>query len=91
MRGRKARNVGLAVVIGGGNCGNFVVANVFVTGQEKTGFKAGFATGVGCTCLGIAVTLALVGGYWWENRGLERKEKEKERMGEQVVRFRNTL
>jgi hypothetical protein len=41
--------------------------------------------------LGIAVTLALVGGYWWENRGLERKEKEKERMGEQVVRFRNTL
>jgi dipeptide/tripeptide permease len=95
LRGRKARVVGLAVIIGGGQSGNFVAANVFITGQENRGFIAGFATGAGVTCLGIFAALALAVGLWYENKGLDRKRREEENIGElsdaRLVPFRNTL
>jgi hypothetical protein len=47
LRGRKERVVGLATLIGGAQAGNFVSANVFITGQEKTGIRLGLRRGWG--------------------------------------------
>ena len=81
--------MGLAVLIGGGQSGNLVAANVFITGQTNSGFKTGFASGLGVQCLGILAAAVLVLGLWWENRGLERKEREAGEVAERG--FRNTL
>lgn len=90
LKGRKERIVGLAVVIGGGQSGNLVAANVFVTGQEKRGFKGGMASGLGVVLLGMVCAVILTVGLWLENRKLEREEQESG--GEEGVKgFRNTL
>lgn len=81
LRGRKDRVVGLAVLIGGGQSGNLVAANVFITGQTNSGFKTGFATGLGVQCLGILAGCALVVALWAENRKLAKSG----------VGWRNTL
>lgn len=85
--------MGLAVVIGGGQAGNLVAANVFITGQEKRGFKSGFAAGLGCQVLGMAAGAVLVGSLWWENKRLKRLEGERSEIeeGGGEKRWRNTL
>lgn len=81
LKGRKERAVGLAVLIGGGQSGNLVAANVFITGQTNGGFKTGFAAGLSVQCLGILAGVVLVIGLWLENRRLVRRG----------VEWRNTL
>lgn len=81
LRGRKERAVGLAVLIGGGQSGNLVAANVFITDQTNSGFKTGFATGLGVQCFGILAGAVLVLALWAENKRLARRG----------VGWRNTL
>lgn len=90
LRGRKQRAVGFATLIGGSQLGNLVSANVFIAKQEKCGFKTGFATGVGVGVMGILAVCALFAGLWWENRKLDRMERDGEGEGD-VRAFRNTL
>ena len=88
LRGRKERAVGFATLIGGSQLGNLVSANVFLARQEKCGFRTGFATGVGVGVMAILAVSVLFVGLWWENRKLERMERD----GNGEVRvFRNTL
>ncbi|KAH8586188.1 transmembrane transporter [Bisporella sp. PMI_857] len=95
LRGRKERVVGLAVLISGGQAGNLVAANMFLTEQEKDGFQAGFATGLGFAALGVLAATILAVGLWWENKCLDKKDREALENGVVVeggaVRFRNTL
>jgi len=85
--------VGLAVVIGGGQAGNLVAANVFITSQEKGGFRSGFAAGLGCQVLGMAAGGVLVAGLWVENRRLAMQERERRGVegGAGEKGWRNTL
>jgi dipeptide/tripeptide permease len=92
LRGRKERVVGFATLIGGSQVGNLVSASVFLTRQEKCGYRTGFATGVGVGCLGILAATAFFAGLWWENRGLERREiGGSEELNGEGRKFRNTL
>jgi len=52
------RTIGLACVIGIGNCGAFVSSNVFIT-KETPKFHTGFSVGMGMACL-IAVGLTIM-------------------------------
>jgi dipeptide/tripeptide permease len=93
LRGRKERVVGLATLIGGAQAGNFVSANVFTTGQEKTGYKTGFATGLGIAIVAMVAGVVLFVGLLKENEKLGR-EAELEGSGELGAEgrgWRNTL
>ena len=94
MRGRKERVVGLATLLGGAQAGNFVSASVFITGQEKTGYKTGFAAGLGITIVAMIAGMVLFVGLLKENEKLGRREAELEGNGEPRVEgrgWRNTL
>jgi hypothetical protein len=94
LRGRKERVVGLATLIGGARAGNFVSANVFITGQEKTGYETGFATGLGITIVAIVAGVVLFVRLLKENEKLARREAELEGRGESGAEergWRNTL
>ncbi|KAE9367184.1 vitamin H transporter [Stipitochalara longipes BDJ] len=87
LRGRKEKVVAYATLIGGSQLGNLVSANVFLTKQEKCGFRTGMATGVGVGVLGVLAVSAFAAGLWWENRRLERRQGGAGEEG----RFRNIL
>jgi peptidoglycan/LPS O-acetylase OafA/YrhL len=94
LRGRKERVVGLATVIGGAQAGNFVSANVFITGQEKMGYETGFATGLGITIVAIVAGVVLFVALLKENEKLARRGAELEGSGELGADergWRNTL
>jgi dipeptide/tripeptide permease len=94
LRGRKERVVGLATLLGGAQAGNFVSASVFITGQEKTGYKTGFAAGLGITIVAMIAGMVLFVGLLKENEKLGRREAELEGNGEPRVEgrgWRNTL
>ncbi|KAI9735682.1 MAG: hypothetical protein M1834_001698 [Cirrosporium novae-zelandiae] len=55
------RTVGLAMLIGLGNCGAFISSNVFIT-SEGPEYKTGFSVGIGLNMMGgVAVTILFLG------------------------------
>ncbi|KAF2015107.1 MFS general substrate transporter [Aaosphaeria arxii CBS 175.79] len=75
LRGRASAAVGTAMVLGLGNCANFVAANVFVK-KEAPFYPTGFRTGLGITIAGAAVCMTFVGILWRHNVKLEKKRRE---------------
>ncbi|OTA55478.1 MFS general substrate transporter [Hypoxylon sp. EC38] len=55
LRGRKYLAVGMAWMVGFGNCANFISSNVFITTQRPR-YPTGFATGLSFTLLGFVLT-----------------------------------
>jgi MFS family permease len=74
LRGRASMAIGTAVILGLGNCANFVAANVFIT-SERPFYETGFRTGLGLTIAGAAFCLIFVGLLWKHNRALDGKRK----------------
>jgi len=72
LRGRASTAVGTAMILGLGNCANFVAANVFIK-REAPFYPTGFRTGLGLTVAGAAVCMTFVGILWKHNRGLRKK------------------
>ncbi|KAF2278845.1 MFS general substrate transporter [Westerdykella ornata] len=81
LRGRASAAVGTAIILGLGNCANFVAANVFLK-TEAPFYKTGFATGLGVTVLGAVACLVFVGLLWGHNR---RVRARRERRGQEGV------
>ncbi|KAF2867779.1 major facilitator superfamily domain-containing protein [Massariosphaeria phaeospora] len=75
LRGRASTAVGTAMILGLGNCANFVAANVFIK-IESPFYPSGFRTGLGVTVAGAVVCMVFVGLLWWHNRKLDAKRKE---------------
>ncbi|KAI1390334.1 MFS general substrate transporter [Hypoxylon trugodes] len=55
LRGHKYLAVGMAWMVGFGNCANFISSNVFIT-TERPRYPTGFATGLAFTLLGFVLT-----------------------------------
>ncbi|KAF2748700.1 MFS general substrate transporter [Sporormia fimetaria CBS 119925] len=72
LRGRASVAVGTAMVIGLGNCANFVAANVFIK-DEGPFYPTGFRTGLGLTVAGAVICVGFVGILWVKNTKLEKK------------------
>lgn len=67
--------MGTAIILGIGNCANFVSSNVFVKGEAPF-YPTAFRTGLGITVAGAVACVAYVGILWRHNRELDRKGRE---------------
>jgi len=74
LRGRASTAVGTAMILGLGNCANFVAANVFIK-AEAPYYPRGFQAGLGITIAGAAACLVFLGLLWCHNRKLDRKRR----------------
>ncbi|KAF2740281.1 MFS general substrate transporter [Polyplosphaeria fusca] len=72
LRGRASTAVGTAIILGLGNCANFVASNVFIK-HEAPFYPTGYRTGLGLTIAGAAICIGYVGLLVWHNRKLEKK------------------
>ncbi|KAF2644101.1 MFS general substrate transporter [Massarina eburnea CBS 473.64] len=72
LRGRASIGVGTAIIMGLGNCANFVASNVFKK-TEAPFYPTGFGTGLGLTIAGAVFCLMHFGFLWLHNRRLEKK------------------
>jgi hypothetical protein len=54
LRGRALQGAGTAIILGFGNCANFVSSNVFITTQAPH-YHVGFGTGLGLTAFALPV------------------------------------
>jgi hypothetical protein len=72
LRGRPSIAVGTAIILGLGNCANFVAANVFIK-TESPFYPTGYRTGLGLTIAGAAICMIYVGILWLHNRKLDKK------------------
>ncbi|KAJ4351465.1 High-affinity nicotinic acid transporter [Didymosphaeria variabile] len=75
LRGRASVAVGTAMILGLGNCANFVASNVFIKGEAPF-YPTGFRTGLGITVAGAAFCVMHVALLWWHNQKLSRKRAE---------------
>lgn len=75
LRGRASAAVGTALILGFGNCANFVASNVFITAQAPF-YPTGFRTALGLTLAGAVLCVVFVGLLVVHNRRLERKRRE---------------
>ena len=80
LRGRASVGVGTAIVLGLGNCANFVASNVFKK-AEAPFYPTGFRTGLGITVASAVVCVVYVGLLWLHNRKVDRKRRV---MGEEL-------
>jgi hypothetical protein len=74
LRGRASTAVGTAMILGLGNCANFVASNVFIK-TEAPFYRKGFQTGLGLTIAGAVVCIVFLGLLWLHNRKLDRKRR----------------
>ncbi|KAE9969976.1 hypothetical protein BLS_004856 [Venturia inaequalis] len=72
LRGRALQGAGTAIILGLGNCANFVASNVFITTQAP-GYPVGFGTGLGITTFAFPVMLGLMFVFGRHNRSIDRK------------------
>jgi hypothetical protein len=72
LRGRASVAVGTAIVLGFGNCANFVATNVFIK-SEAPRYPTAFRTGLAITLAGAGFCLAYAGLLWRHNEKLARK------------------
>ncbi|CAO2652028.1 Nn.00g003110.m01.CDS01 [Neocucurbitaria sp. VM-36] len=75
LRGRASTAVGTAIILGIGNCANFVASNVFIK-KEAPFYPTAFRTGLGLTIAGAVFCLVYVGLLWRHNRNLDGKRRE---------------
>ncbi|KAF2818662.1 MFS general substrate transporter [Ophiobolus disseminans] len=75
LRGRASVAVGTAIILGIGNCANFVASNVFIK-KEAPRYPTAFRTGLGLTVAGAVFCLAYVGILWQHNQKLAKKRSE---------------
>lgn len=88
LRGRASTAVGTAMILGLGNCANFVAGNVFVK-REAPFYPTAFRTGLGITVAGAIVCGVFTGLLWWGNRRLEmRRGVEGREDNQRVYKFR---
>lgn len=72
LRGRASVAVGTAIVLGFGNCANFVATNVFIK-AESPYYSTAFRTGLAITVAGGGFCLAYAALLWRHNQALSRK------------------
>ncbi|KAF1849262.1 MFS general substrate transporter [Cucurbitaria berberidis CBS 394.84] len=75
LRGRPSIAVGTAIILGIGNCANFVASNVFIK-KEAPLYPTAFRTGLGITVAGAVFCLVYVGLLWKHNQKLDKKRTE---------------
>ncbi|KAH7380256.1 major facilitator superfamily domain-containing protein [Phaeosphaeria sp. MPI-PUGE-AT-0046c] len=75
LRGRASLAVGTAIILGIGNCANFVSSNVFIK-KEAPHYPTAFRTGLGITIAGAVFCMAYVGLLWRHNQKLAKKRSE---------------
>lgn len=75
LRGRASIAAGTAMILGLGNCANFVASNVFIK-KEAPFYPTGFRTGLGLTIAGAVICLVYVALLWRHNQKLARKRAE---------------
>jgi hypothetical protein len=75
LRGRASLAVGTAIILGIGNCANFVASNVFIK-TEAPHYPTAFRTGLGITVVGAIFCLTYVGLLWRHNQKLAKKRSE---------------
>lgn len=72
LRGRALQGAGTAIILGLGNCANFVASNVFITTQAPR-YPVGFRTGLGITTFALPVMLLLMFVFSQHNKNIDRK------------------
>lgn len=72
LRGRASVAVGTAVVLGFGNCANFVATNVFIK-AEAPYYPSAFRTGLAITVAGGGFCLSYAALLWRHNQKLAKK------------------
>jgi len=72
LRGKASQGVGAGIILGIGNCANFVSSNVFITTQAPR-YPVGFGTGLGITILAIPVMLLLMFLFSCHNKKIDAK------------------
>jgi hypothetical protein len=75
LRGRASLAMGTAIILGIGNCANFVSSNVFIK-HEAPYYPTAFRTGLGITVAGAVLCLVYVGLLWRHNQKLNKKRSE---------------
>ncbi|KAF2126743.1 MFS general substrate transporter [Dothidotthia symphoricarpi CBS 119687] len=75
LRGRPSIAVGTAIILGVGNCANFIAGNVFIK-EEAPFYPTAFRTGLGITIAGAVLCVVYVGILWCHNQKLARKREE---------------
>jgi hypothetical protein len=70
LRGRANLAMGTAIILGIGNCANFVSSNVFIK-HEAPYYPTAFRTGLGVTAAGAVLCSVYVGLLWRHNRKLD--------------------
>lgn len=73
LRGRASVAVGTAIVLGFGNCANFVATNVFIK-SEAPQYPTAFRIGLAITVAGGGFCLAHAALLWRHNQSLLRKK-----------------
>ncbi len=72
LRGKRYQSVGTAVLLGLGNCANFVSSNVFITKQAPH-YPVGFGTGLGVTALALPIMAFVIIEFTRHNKKIEAK------------------
>lgn len=75
LRGRASIAVGTAIILGVGNCANFVATNVFIR-KEAPYYPTAFRTGLGITLVGALFCVVHVGLLYRHNQRLAKKRRE---------------
>lgn len=75
LRGRASVAAGTAIVLGFGNCANFVATNVFIK-AEAPYYPTAFRTGLAITVAGAGFCLSYAGLLWRHNEKLARKREQ---------------
>lgn len=83
LRGRAYQSMGSAILLGLGNCANFVSSNVFITTQSPT-YPVGFGTGLALTAIAFPIMLFLMFVFAKHNKDLEKKIANNEVLDDQI-------
>jgi hypothetical protein len=75
LRGRPSVAAGTAIILGVGNCANFIATNVFIK-AEAPFYPTAFRTGLGITLSGAVFCLVFFGLLWRHNQKLAKNWRE---------------
>jgi hypothetical protein len=75
MMGQYKRSIGIAMVVGLGNCGGIIASNVFIQ-SESPHFQTGFSTCLAMLILASFTATAFAIGLVMENKKRDRGERD---------------